>query len=137
MKIGASTGGLVYRVFGTMQGFYFGSFGTFILLQKIIGGSVEPRAAVVMGIMVGSPKKHDEQQVEILLKYEMKQRPFGPLFLILYSKKGPSTYPSFPQKDDHTPQGGDVSVDRWAFSRSAKASSWGIHRTAGVRYRSG
>jgi Na+/glutamate symporter len=40
-----------------MPGFYFGSFGTLILLQKIMGGGVEPtlfvRAAVVMGIVVG------------------------------------------------------------------------------------
>jgi hypothetical protein len=57
MKIGATVGGLVFAVFGIMPGFYFGSFGTLILLQKLIGGAVEPtlfvRAAVVMGIMVG------------------------------------------------------------------------------------
>ena len=57
MKIGATAGGLVFLVFGIMPGFYFGSFGTLILLQKIMGGAVEPtlfvRAAVVMGIMVG------------------------------------------------------------------------------------
>jgi hypothetical protein len=48
---------LVFAVFGIMPGFYFGSFGTLILLQKLMGGAVEPtlfvRAAVVMGIMVG------------------------------------------------------------------------------------
>ena len=57
MKIGATIGGLVFLVFGIMPGFYFGSFGTLILLQKLMGGAVEPtlfvRAAVVMGIMVG------------------------------------------------------------------------------------
>jgi hypothetical protein len=57
MKIGATAGGLVFLVFGIMPGFYFGSFGTLILLQKIMGGAVEPtlfvRAAVVMGIVVG------------------------------------------------------------------------------------
>lgn len=57
MKIGATVGGLVFLVFGIMPGFYFGSFGTLILLQKLMGGAVEPtlfvRAAVVMGIMVG------------------------------------------------------------------------------------
>lgn len=62
MKIGASTGGLVFRVFGTMQGFYFMSLGTLILLQKIIGDAVDPGAAVVMGIMVGSPNKHDDSR---------------------------------------------------------------------------
>lgn len=57
MKIGATVGGLVFLVFGIMPGFYFGSYGTLILLQKLSGGAVEPtlivRAAIVMGIMVG------------------------------------------------------------------------------------
>jgi hypothetical protein len=57
MKIGATIGGLVFLVFGIMTGFYFGSYGTLILLQKIMGGPVEPtlfvRAAVVIGILVG------------------------------------------------------------------------------------
>ncbi len=57
MKIGATMGGLVFLVFGIMSGFYFGSYGTLILLQKLMGGAVEPtlfvRAAVVVGIMVG------------------------------------------------------------------------------------
>jgi hypothetical protein len=56
MKIGATVGGMVFAVFGIMPGFYFGSFGTLILLQKLMG-AVEPtlfvRAAVVIGIMVG------------------------------------------------------------------------------------
>jgi hypothetical protein len=57
MKIGAAVGGLVFLVFGIMPGFYFGSFGTLVLLQKLMGGTVEPtlfvRAVVVMGIVVG------------------------------------------------------------------------------------
>ncbi len=57
MKIGASIGGLVFLVFGIMPGFYFGSFGTLILLQKLMGGAIEPtlfvRAAMVMGIVIG------------------------------------------------------------------------------------
>jgi hypothetical protein len=58
MKIGATIGGLVFVVFGIMPGFYFGSYGTLILLQKLMGGgAVEPtlivRAVVVMGIVVG------------------------------------------------------------------------------------
>jgi hypothetical protein len=57
MKIGATVGGLVFLVFGIMPGFYFGSYGTLILLQKLMGGTVDPtlvvRAAVVMGIVVG------------------------------------------------------------------------------------
>src|SRR5512140_1265413 len=57
MKIGASSGGVVFLVLGIVPGFYFGSYGTLILLQKLMGGAVEPtlfvRAAVVMGIAVG------------------------------------------------------------------------------------
>jgi len=57
MKIGATVGGLVFLVLGIMPGFYFGSFGTLILLQKLSGGAVEPslivRAVMVMGIGVG------------------------------------------------------------------------------------
>lgn len=57
MKIGATVGGLVFLIFGIMPGFYFGSYGALILLQKLMGGTVEPtlfvRAAVVMGIVVG------------------------------------------------------------------------------------
>jgi len=56
MRIGATIGGLVFTVFGIMPGFYFGSFGTLILLQKLMG-AVEPtlfvRAAVICGAMVG------------------------------------------------------------------------------------
>ncbi len=57
MKIGATIGGLVFLALGIVPGFYFGSYGTLILLQKLMGGTVEPtlfvRAAVVMGIVVG------------------------------------------------------------------------------------
>ncbi len=57
MKIGATVGGLVFVVFGIMPGFYFGSYGTLILLQKLMGGTVEPtlfvRAAIVIGIVIG------------------------------------------------------------------------------------
>ena len=57
MRIGATVGGLVFLVFGIMPGFYFGSYGTLILLQKLMGGTVDPtlfvRAAIVIGIVVG------------------------------------------------------------------------------------
>jgi hypothetical protein len=57
MKIGATIGGLVFLVLGIVPGFYFGSFGTLILLQKLMGGTVEPtlfvRAAIVVGIVIG------------------------------------------------------------------------------------
>jgi len=58
MKIGATAGGLAFAVFGATPGFYVGSFGTLILLQKLTGGAVEPtlfvRAAVALGMMVGT-----------------------------------------------------------------------------------
>ncbi len=42
---------------GVTPGFFFGSYGTLILLQQLMGGPVEPtlfvRAAVVMGIVAG------------------------------------------------------------------------------------
>lgn len=57
MKIGATVGGLVFLVFGIMPGFYFGSYGSLFLLQKLMGGPVDPtllvRMVVVMGIGVG------------------------------------------------------------------------------------
>ena len=57
MKIGAAIGGVVFVLAGIVPGFYFGSFGTLILLQKLMGGAVEPtlfvRAAMVMGIVIG------------------------------------------------------------------------------------
>ena len=57
MKIGAVAGGIIWAVFGIVAGFYFGSYGTLIILQKLMGGTVEPtlfvRAVVVMGIAVG------------------------------------------------------------------------------------
>ena len=57
MKIGAVVGGILFLVFGVMAGFYFGSYGTLFILQKLMGGAVEPtlfvRAAIVVGIGVG------------------------------------------------------------------------------------
>ena len=56
-KIGATIGGLLFLIFGIVPGFYFGSYGTLIVLQNLMGGSVEPtlfvRAAIVIGIMMG------------------------------------------------------------------------------------
>ncbi len=57
MKIGAVVGGILWVVFGIMAGFYFGSYGTLIILQKLMGGTVEPglfvRAVIVAGSVVG------------------------------------------------------------------------------------
>jgi hypothetical protein len=57
MKIGAVAGGILWVVFGVVAGFYFGSYGTLIILQKLMGGTVEPslfvRAIIVAGSVVG------------------------------------------------------------------------------------
>jgi uncharacterized membrane protein AbrB (regulator of aidB expression) len=57
MKIGAVVGGIAFLAFGVMAGFYFGSYGALFILQKLMGGTVEPtlfvRAAIVAGIGVG------------------------------------------------------------------------------------
>ena len=56
-KIGAGIGFLAFLVFGIVPGFYFGSYGTLILLSHLAGGSVEPttivRMLTVVGIMLG------------------------------------------------------------------------------------
>jgi hypothetical protein len=57
MKMGATIGGMLFLAMGIVPGFYFGSFGTLMLLQKMSNGPIEPtlfvRAAVVMGIAIG------------------------------------------------------------------------------------
>ncbi|MEJ2183873.1 MAG: hypothetical protein P8Y66_10195 [Nitrospirota bacterium] len=56
-KMGAIVGGIFFLIFGIVPGFYFGSYGTLILLSQLMGGPVEPglitRALVVMGILLG------------------------------------------------------------------------------------
>lgn len=56
-KIGAGIGVLAFLVFGIVPGFYFGSYGTLILLSHLAGGAVEPttivRMLTVVGIMLG------------------------------------------------------------------------------------
>ncbi len=56
-KIGAAIGAVVFLVFGIVPGFYFGSYGTLILLSHLAGGAVEPttlvRMVTVVGILLG------------------------------------------------------------------------------------
>jgi hypothetical protein len=56
-KIGAGLGVLAFLVFGIVPGFYFGSYGTLVLLSHLAGGPVEPttivRMLTVIGIMLG------------------------------------------------------------------------------------
>jgi hypothetical protein len=56
-KIGAGIGVVAFLVGGIIPGFYFGSYGTLILLSHLAGGPVEPttivRMLTVVGIMLG------------------------------------------------------------------------------------
>ncbi len=56
-KIGAAIGAIAFLVFGIVPGFYFGSFGTLVLLSHLMGGPVEPttivRMVTVVGIVLG------------------------------------------------------------------------------------
>jgi len=56
-KIGAVLGGIVFLAFGLLPGFYFGSFGTLVVLNHLMGGTVEPsvlvRMIVAVGVMLG------------------------------------------------------------------------------------
>ena len=67
MKIGAVVGGILFLAFGVMAGFYFGSYGTLFILQKLMGGTVEPtlfvRAAIVIGILRPMPSN---SQISVL-----------------------------------------------------------------------
>src|SRR5512147_2158291 len=56
-KIGAAIGAVAFLVFGIVPGFYFGSYGTLMILNHLAGGAVEPttivRMVTVTGILVG------------------------------------------------------------------------------------
>jgi len=56
-KIGAGIGIVAFLALGIMPGFYFGSYGTLVLLNHLMGGPVEPttvvRMVTVVGIMLG------------------------------------------------------------------------------------
>ncbi|MBI5875148.1 MAG: hypothetical protein HZB81_04780 [Deltaproteobacteria bacterium] len=57
MKIGATFGGIAFLIFGILPGFYFGGYGTLLLLTKLTGDAVAPtllvRAILVAGITIG------------------------------------------------------------------------------------
>jgi len=52
-KIGAAFGGLAFLIFGLLPGFYFGSYGSLVVLQYLIGGPIEPTVLVRMFVAVG------------------------------------------------------------------------------------
>jgi hypothetical protein len=52
-KIGAGIGVAAFLAFGIIPGFYFGSYGTLVLLSHLMGGPVEPTTIVRMLTVVG------------------------------------------------------------------------------------
>jgi hypothetical protein len=52
-KIGATLGGIAFLIFGLLPGFYFGSYGSLIVLKHLLGGPVEPTVLVRMFVAVG------------------------------------------------------------------------------------
>jgi len=53
-KIGATLGGIAFLVFGVMPGFFFGSYGTLLVLKHLMGGPVEPTVVVRMLVAAGT-----------------------------------------------------------------------------------
>ena len=56
-KVGGVLGAIAFLVFGIIPGFYFGSYGTLVLLNHLFGGPLEAtvlvRVATAAGILVG------------------------------------------------------------------------------------
>ena len=56
-KVGAAFGAIGFLVVGLIPGFYFGSYGTLVLLNHLFGGPLEAtvlvRAAIAVGIILG------------------------------------------------------------------------------------
>lgn len=52
-KIGAALGGVAFLIFGLIPGFYFGSYGSLIVLKHLMGGPIEPTVIVRMIVAVG------------------------------------------------------------------------------------
>ena len=56
-KVGAAFGAIGFLAVGIIPGFYFGSFGTLLLLNRLFGGPLEAtvlvRVAIAVGILLG------------------------------------------------------------------------------------
>ncbi|MCL4475854.1 MAG: hypothetical protein M1508_06475 [Nitrospirae bacterium] len=56
-KVGAVLGAIAFLVFGIIPGFYFGSYGTLVLLNHLFGGPLQAtalvRIATAFGILIG------------------------------------------------------------------------------------
>ncbi|MBI5188879.1 MAG: hypothetical protein HZA07_07460 [Nitrospirae bacterium] len=53
-NIGAVLGVIVFLIFGLLPGFYFGSYGTLVILSHLFGGPVEPGTIVRILTVVGA-----------------------------------------------------------------------------------
>jgi len=53
-KIGATLGGIAFLIFGLLPGFFFGSYGTLLVLRHLVGGPVEPTVIVRMAVAIGT-----------------------------------------------------------------------------------
>jgi len=56
-KIGAAVGAVAFLAFGIVPGFYFGSYGTLVLMSHLFGGPMQAtvllRVATAIGILMG------------------------------------------------------------------------------------
>lgn len=56
-KVGAVLGGMTFLAFGIIPGFYFGSYGTLVLLNHLFGTALQAtvlfRAAIAAGAILG------------------------------------------------------------------------------------
>src|SRR5512141_2011582 len=56
-KVGGVLGGIAFLVFGIIPGFYFGSYGTLVLMNHMFGEALQAtvlvRAAAAVGALVG------------------------------------------------------------------------------------
>jgi hypothetical protein len=52
-KIGAAVGVVAFLAFGIIPGFFFGSYGSLIVISHLMGGPVEPTAIVRVVMAVG------------------------------------------------------------------------------------
>lgn len=56
-KVGGVLGGIAFLVFGIIPGFYFGSYGTLVLMNHLLGEALQAtvlvRAAAAAGALIG------------------------------------------------------------------------------------
>lgn len=53
-KVGAALGGIAFLFFGLVPGFYFGSYGSLLVMKHLLGHAVEPTVLVRMVTAVGA-----------------------------------------------------------------------------------